>query len=527
MAASLPADLDDLDLGSLPPGIEIQIDDPAALEDPVVVAKLRELVKMVRANPLLRYFPHGKQQPFHAARRKIKVFVGGERSGKTVAGVLDDLIQAVDREIVPPHLLDYKIWEPPFRCRIVTPDFGVGYQELLRTLREWCPAKQLHLGDWEAAFTERAHTLNLANGSFIEFMTQEQDVSKFGGTSRERIHYDEEPKGKKGEEIREANVNRLVEVRGDELFTFSPVHGLGALGEDLWDERGDQIAPEVFDQPGMILVVSDQDDNPHLDEQGKREAEAKIPERMRAARKSGKFVHAEGLVYEKFSHDLHVVDRLDPEFVAGLEQMDCIDPGLNTAVLLAGFDSDNVLWIYDELFLTDSDAIPEKVAARIFAKREEEWGLPRRPKRTLIDRAAAARQNQTNERTDKAYKRAGVRVRPAKNDVELGIWEVMRRLENEGAKGLPRPLIKIGENCKRLIWEKGRYRKQIGDDGKLAVVKSDDHAVDCERYLALERPLPRPKRKSKAQRERYVPGTAPPMKLEPPREAIGPYGKYS
>lgn len=522
----MAADLDAL-LEGLPPGPRIVIPDPAMLDDPAVVVQLREYAKRVRVNPLLRYYPHHKQQPFHATRRKVKVFIGGERSGKTVAGVLDDVVQAVDREIVPPHLLPYKIWEPPFYCRLITVDFGQGYNEILRTLREWIPPEQLHLGEWEAAFTERAHVLNFANGSFIEFMTQEQDVSKFGGTSRHRVHYDEEPKGRKGEEIREANVNRLIEFRGDELFTFSPVRGLGSLGENLWESRGDEVAPEVFDSGGMILVRARQTDNPHLDAEGQKEAEAKIPERMRAARAEGKLVHAEGLVYEEFDYDLHTVPPLDRDFVAGLEQMDCIDPGLNTAVLFAGFDSDNVLWIYDELFLQDSRAVPEKVAEEIRAKRKR-WGLPERPKRTLIDPAGAARQHQTNKKTDRAYKDAGIKVRAAENDVDFGIFEVMKRLGHLDGEGNPQPLIRIARNCRGLIREKGRYRKERNDQDEIKVVKVDDHLVDCERYLAAERPVGKKRRRSRAARDNYTPGSSPPISkvLERPPEA-GPYGKFS
>ena len=87
-----------IDLSQLPPGLKIRIADPRALERPEVQARLRELIERVRVNPLLKYYPHDKQQPFHAARRKRRVFLGGERSGKTVAGVLQDVIDAVDEE---------------------------------------------------------------------------------------------------------------------------------------------------------------------------------------------------------------------------------------------------------------------------------------------------------------------------------------------------------------------------------------------------------------------------------------------
>src|SRR5438309_1374599 len=82
------------------------------------LALLEEYEGAVKANPLIRYEPHPKQVVFHESHEPLKCFLGGNRSGKTTAGILDDLIQCVDRDCVPPHLLPYKRWEPPFYCRI-------------------------------------------------------------------------------------------------------------------------------------------------------------------------------------------------------------------------------------------------------------------------------------------------------------------------------------------------------------------------------------------------------------------------
>ena len=59
---------------------------------------LLKLESQYKANPLLRYEPHDKQVVFHSSHEQIKAFLGGNRSGKTTAGILDDLIQAVDRD---------------------------------------------------------------------------------------------------------------------------------------------------------------------------------------------------------------------------------------------------------------------------------------------------------------------------------------------------------------------------------------------------------------------------------------------
>jgi hypothetical protein len=44
----------------------------------------------------------------------LKGFFGGNGAGKSWIGTLDDVIQLVDRDVVPKHLQEFKHWEPPF-----------------------------------------------------------------------------------------------------------------------------------------------------------------------------------------------------------------------------------------------------------------------------------------------------------------------------------------------------------------------------------------------------------------------------
>jgi hypothetical protein len=504
------------DLGQ---GLVIELDHPDDLNKPDVEVQILKLIKQREGNPLYKYFPHPKQLAFHRFVRQIRVFLGGNRSGKSVAGILDDLINAVDREALPPWLEQFKIWEAPFRCRIITPDFGRPFHAVLETIRQWVPPSQLQGGSWEKAYSDKNHVLNFANGSFFEFMTQEQDVSKFGGTTRERIHFDEEPKGEKGQEIREECAWRLVESRGDELFTFTNASGhLGWTYDDLWEGKGAEKEAKIWVNDEMVLVKASNKENPHLDEQGRQEAESKTRPGMLAARVSGDFTHAQGLVYEGFG-DQHLFKQDPPtdseddsaKWIANLTQYDGIDPGVRaTAVLFGGFDSDNILWIYDELFLSGKFAIPEFAAEKIRAKRAE-WRLTASPtKHTLIDPASASRNVQTGERTDMAYRRAGIKTIPAKNEVEPGIFEVLRRLEHVDEDGDPSPLIRINERCERLRWEIGRYRMESNPDGSFDVVKRDDHGVDVMRYLCFWRPLARKTRTTSGPTgKKWIPGTAP------------------
>jgi hypothetical protein len=413
--------------------------DPELLKNPRVQEQLRAFLEAKRANPLQGYFPHGKQRPFHRSQLDVKLFVGGNRSGKSTAGVVDDLIQAVDKEYLPAHLQPYKKWEPPFFCRVVTPDFAKTLQAVTEVIRKWCPKAQMLGGSWEKAWSQQEKVFRLANGSFIECMTYEQDLDKFGGTARHRIHYDEEPDGEKGELIRQECVTRLIDYNGDELFTFTPLSGLSWIFDGLWEERGKEVESQVWVSGSMIAVQADMDDNPSLDEDGKRKALAAYPEKVREARKRGDFTHFKGLVYEEFDHARHVAkQRPTPEHVKSLDTLVAIDPGIRTtAVVFLGFDNDNVALLYDELYLHDKAAIPENVAQAIRAtlkkwRTSSDWNY--------IDPSARNRNLVTGENLESAYQRAGISVIPGNNEVENGIFEVKRRLESNpvGPGRLPR-----------------------------------------------------------------------------------------
>lgn len=561
-------------MATVPDDLGVEVDDPAVLEDPEVVELLAKANVSLGENPLHRYVPHSRQRFFHENRLKTKVFTGGNRSGKSTATVVDCLIQALDRDVIPEHLLDYRIWDENFYCRFVTPDYGRAFHSVLETIRLWTPQSQFRGGDWEKAFKDKDKVLWFANGNFFEFLTLEQDPdARFGGSARHRVVFDEEPSGENGEKIREQCAMRLADYQGDELFGFTPLSGdLGWVFDEFWEEtaesdEAEEIADRVWvnEEAGVLLIQADIEENPHISPEGREEALAKIPLHRRAAIKSGEFKAAKGLVYEEFEPHpggLHVVpeEHIEPEFVAQLEQLDGIDPGqVETAVLFSGIDKHNRLVIYDELTLSGRSAIPEH-AAESMATLREGWGLDELAKYNVIDPAARSRDLASGERVGEAWMRAGVPVVYGKHDLEAGVLEVKRRMNHmiecdevcpacEGTgvepgeesdvaigclpcggtgrrKHKPFPLILISSRCKNLIRQKRKYRQKPKEDGSFGVVKKDDHACDVERYLAMERPVPI-KRKRRRRPQAWVPGTAPPFNPGRRRSSGTVMGKFT
>ena len=85
---------------------------------------------------------------------------------------------------------------------------------------------------------------------------------------------------------------------------------------------------------------------------------------------------------------------------------------------------------------------------------------------------------------------AGIRIRPADNDIALGIERVRKRLRNG--------TIQISSACRNLVEEAAMYRYKDSED-KLgaddAPVKDNDHAMDALRYLVagLDKQMAQPR----------------------------------
>jgi hypothetical protein len=512
-----------------PAGFEIEVDDPAALEDPAVLELLAKADKAAEENPLHRYVPHERQLIFHENRVKTKAFVGGNRSGKSTATVVDCLIQAIDLDQVPGHLASYRIWPKgtKFKCRFITPDYGKPFQSLVEAIQLWVPPSQLRGGSWEAAYKDKDHILFFANGSVFDFMTTEQPASKHGGSARHRIVWDEEPPDtEEGERIYNQARMRIADYRGDMLWGFTPIsEKLGWVFDELFEqavEEGEEVSERVWlnAAEGLILVQASIYENPHLDEEGREDAISGIRGDQLEAVTEGAFTSAKGLVWEAFEprpeDGIHVVpeDWIDRDLVKSLEHLDSIDPGqVQTAILFGGVDKEGRVVIYDELALSGRAAVPEHAAESIFTKREG-WGLAEVCKYTIIDPAARSRDLASGEKIGQAWIEAGIPVIYGKNDVEAGCMEVERRLihhvdDGEGGKR-PFPLIVISSRCKNLIRQMRKYRKKPKEDGSFGVVKKDDHACDALRYLCMERRVPVKRKRRRKREQAWTPGTAPP-----------------
>lgn len=440
--------------------------------------------------------PHPKQDEFLLSKDPIKAFLGGNQSGKTTCGIVDDIIQAVDEAVLPDHLKQYKKWKPPFRCRIVTPDFtGTMEGVVFEKLREWIPREQIVGGQWDKAYSKQLRKLRFANGSWFDFMTFEQDLDKFGGTTLHRIHYDEEPP----ENIRKEGRMRLMKFGGDEIFTMTPLQGMTWMHEGVYERRFED---------GVTVVQVDMDDNPHLDAAAKVLALEGLTEEERQARKEGKFVHFAGLVFPEFRQE-HVVEPVSRDTLKDFDTfVVAIDPGLNYAgAVWIAFDESNAAVVFEELFLVNTDMA--RMSEAIHAKNRE-WGIE--PTYYVVDPSSRIRGMVTGSETAQTeLGRFGIHAIPGQNDHEAGAFQIKRRLQAQ-----PSPALLLAKNCQELIKEIRKARKADTPDGKFKLLKDSspnarNEVLDALRYGLMSRPWMWVPERDAPRHKPWTPNNAPDM----------------
>lgn len=438
-----------------------------------------EAIKAIEAererNPLAFYEPHVKQRAFHGFTAHKKCFFGGNQSGKTTAGLADDIIQAVDEDCLPASLLPYKKFKPPFLCRIMAESFPVLETTLIQKLQDLLPVDQLVGGSWQTAYDKNLRVLYFQNGSKFFFMTYEQEVRKMGGASIDRVHFDEEPPLAVYNECK----FRVTAHGGDLLFTMTPIFGITWTYNQLWQQRGDEVQKDVYRGKDIESVTVEISDNPAM---GAKEVELALEglsEEEKAARKEGRFIALHGLIYSDFKESRHVIPErpLPPNVnvVVG------IDPGIRnrTAVVWVYLTHDDQMVVFQEGYYHDMTV--KQVCDEIH-KTNADYDMS--PLYYVIDPAARNKNHQTGRSDQMEYADHGIVTIAGQNSVTAGINRIKERFQSER--------IFVQDHCVHLINELQMYRwkqpPKSGEDSRQAPVKKDDHLVDALRYAVMSRP---------------------------------------
>lgn len=470
----------------------------------MVAVELAAFDALVSRNSLMGFEPFEPQRVFLGAGRvKTKMAVAGNRAGKTEIGVVDDLIQCVDASALPDWLRLFKVWDPPFKLRVVTMDLNATlFGVMIPKWEALTPREQLVGGGWEKAFDKTQRLLRFANGSSVQFMSADQDREKHSGADLDRVHFDEEPPPPNGYGIYAENRRRLIDRAGQLMFTMTPLFGLSWTYDEIWLRR---------DEPSVTCVKWSMLDNPHLPPlEVQAEIAATRSEKERQAVINGDFTHFRGRVLEEFDEARHVVDAPSREQLAEWDVVLAYDPGLSrSGVVWVAFDSDNEMLVFDELYVQGvplvymeqrSDGSMVRRSHRplegevpsileLADAKNRWWGVS--PLVWIVDPQMRTRDTVgAKESVQSMLLRAGISAIPGENDRLSGIMELKARLVGNA--------LRVSRNC--VSWLREADRWLVADDeeanemrargtakGHVFTTIGPDHLMDPTRYAALFR----------------------------------------
>jgi phage terminase large subunit-like protein len=294
--------------------------------------------------------------------------------------------------------------------------------------------------------------------SRLGFKSFEQGRKAFQGTEKDLIWLDEES----NEGIRAECVMRLMTTNGLLIETFTPLRGLTPI---VLKYLGDEAAvpdSRVTRSDERAMVMAGWDDVPHLNSEQKKRMLADAEPHLIEARSKGIPSIGSGAIYPVPEEQITVEDFAVPEH---WPRAYGLDVGWNcTSAPFGAIDQEaDVLYLYSLHYQGKQE--PSTHVAGINARGD--W-IP-----GVIDPASRGRSQKDGEQLLQIYTDLGLKLIPANNSRESGLYEVHQRL----ATGR----LKVFKSLRPWFAEYRIYHR----DERGNVVKEKDHAMDATRYLVV------------------------------------------
>jgi len=287
--------------------------------------KRHQLAYYNLANPMARRV--------HETLAREVAIVGGNRSSKTDTMMAELAIRMTGH--VPMSLQSSypreKLAALPIRARVVCNSLtdtlepvikpklrwdqwnGVGDPDEGRGHWGWIPQHCLKGGTWEKAYSEKYRTLSVsvdnywtgADGSTCsvkgtstcQFLSYDQDLSAFSGSSMHWIGHDELPPS----DIYRENRLRTLDVRGRTYTAFTPPDEIGMSRADVTWFYDEVYEPGLKQKLGFETIRLFTENNSILDPKAIAELLSKLTDEQREVRMHGNFLHLSGVIYSLFT----------------------------------------------------------------------------------------------------------------------------------------------------------------------------------------------------------------------------------
>ena len=279
-----------------------------------------------------------------------------------------------------------------------------------------------------------------------------------------------------------------------ESFTKQAINRMSLAGaQAFWTTNPDSpyhyVKTEFIDKANernYRVFHFELDDNKSLDNRYKENLKQSYSGLWYKRMVLGLWVMADGVIYDLFNHETMVVSKRQlphmTHYYIG------VDYGNSNATvfLLIGAGTDGRAYILDEYYHSGAGSEERSKAPSVYAQEFVQWAYKPRPwipggesvnvKKIFIDPSAKGFILELYRIMNPSERR---KIQAAVNDVLLGIETVSNVID--------RDLLRVLNTCKHTLKEKSTYSwdPTAQRQGKDKPIKSNDHAMDAERYVFM------------------------------------------
>ena len=292
---------------------------PLAKRQEYLQELLKRRLQAQQQNPILFYQAASPEaRSIHLSMAPQILAVGGNRSSKTDTALAEMVIQMTG--IVPLSLeVDYpkSKLRAPIRTRLIARTTTNTWISVIIPKLQWwqwngkgelggpnghwgwIPREFLIKGDWQESWSEKYKTLTLTNGSTMQVMSHENDVTEFSGGSFHLILIDE---GINSPKYRE-NLIRTMDVKGQLIMVMTPPDEEAAAWDAAWthDQLYEKGIPGPEKDPHIDAFTLFTEANRILDKEQIDAVTSGLTPVQKEVRLHGRYLHLSGRVYGTFS----------------------------------------------------------------------------------------------------------------------------------------------------------------------------------------------------------------------------------